>query len=95
MLAVKPSIRALNRNVIQEVAPYFYDIGIELGLEQELRSIATEYPQQCCRKCQLMFEKFLEKGNATWRAVIDALRFGGVKLLELAAQIEVDLPSLF
>jgi len=94
MVSIKPSMRALNKNVIQEVAPHYYDIGLELGVEAtQLRIIETNYRHQCCEKCQLMFEKFLEMGGATWKAVIDALRIGGVQLLTLADRIEVDLPS--
>ena len=88
-------MRALNINVIQEVAPHFYDIGLELGVEvAELRIIRTNHPQQCRKSCQIMFEKFLNKGNATWKEVIDGLRCGAVQLLYLAGNIEKDLPSL-
>ncbi|XP_065885168.1 uncharacterized protein [Dysidea avara] len=92
MLSVEPSMRALNR-IIQEVAPYFHSIGLELGVEAtQLRIIETDYQHQCREKCLLMFEKFLEKGNATWKAVIDALRYE--ELLTLAARMEGDLPKI-
>jgi len=94
MLCMKPSMRALNKNVIQEVAPHYYDIGLELGIEPvQLRIIKTDNPNQCCQKCQLMFEKFLGSGSATWKAVIEALRFSAAQLLNLAERIEVDLPG--
>jgi len=88
-------MQALNINVIQEVAPHFYDIGLELGVEEaELRIIRTDHPQQCRKSCQIMFEKYLKKDGATWKEVIDGLRCDAVKLLYLAGNIEKDLPSL-
>ena len=66
MLSENPPLRSL-RDLIQRVAPYSSGIAIELGLDRYyLQTLETDHPNNCVRRCQKIFDKFLERENATW-----------------------------
>ena len=91
MLSEKPSMRSL-RDLIQSVAPNYYDIALELGLElRYVRIVERDNPNSCVRKCQQIFEKFLERGNVTWREVLHSIR--RLNLNTIVHDIEKQLPG--
>ena len=57
------------------VATYSSGIAIELGLDRYyLQTLETDHPTNCVLRCQKIFDKFLEKENATWGEIIHSIR---------------------
>ena len=90
MLSEKPSLRSL-RDLIQRVAPYSSGIAIELGLDEYRQIVEADYPNNCILRCQRIFEKFLEKENATWGEIIHSIRTLNFNVT--ANDIEIQLPG--
>ena len=91
MLSEKPSLRSLC-DLIQRVAPYSYDIATELGLDRYyLQTLETDHPTNCVLRCQKIFEKFLERQNATWGEILHSIR--SLNFNAIANDIEKQLPG--
>ena len=90
MLSVKPLMRSLH-HLIQRVAPYSNDIAIEFGLDEYLKIVQTDHPNNCVVRCQKIFEKFLKRENTTWEKVLRSLRT--LELEKIAVDIEKQLPG--
>ena len=91
ILSEKPSLRSL-RDLIQRVAPYSSGIAIELGLDRYyLQTLETDHPNDCVRRCQKIFDKFLERENATWGEIIHSIRTLSFNVI--ANDIEKQLPG--
>ena len=90
MLSEKPSMYSL-RDVIQRVAPYSNGIAIEFGLDGYLQIVETDHPTNCILRCRKIFEKFLERENATWGKVISSIRT--LNFNTISHDIEKQLPG--
>ena len=91
MLSEKPSMHSLHE-VIQSIAPIYYDIALELGLEPRyLRIVEHDNPNSCVPRCRKIFEKFLERENATWGKILSSIR--RLNLNTIAHDIEKKLPG--
>jgi len=65
----RPSLRDLNRYVIHKFASDWEDIGIELGLDEQIASIKKDY-QQCTDCHREVLKKWLESTpHATWKTL--------------------------
>ena len=91
MLSERPSMHSL-RDLIQEVAPHWHDIGVQLGLAQrDLAIVETDHSNSCVLRCLKTFKKFLESNNPTWEEVLRSVR--AVNLITLAERVEYQLPG--
>ena len=91
MLSEKLSLPSL-RDLIQRVAPYSSGIAIELGLDgYYLQTLETDHPNNCVRRCQKIFDKFLERKNAMWGKIIHSIRT--LNFNAIANDIEKQLPG--
>ena len=70
-----PTMRDLNRYVIQKCTTDWEDIGLNLGLElNALEIIERNHPQQNATRLRKTLESWLELNpNATWRTLEVAL----------------------
>ena len=91
MLSERPTMISLH-DVIQEIAPLSYDIGVKLGLDTyQLEKFQTDHPTNCVFRCQKIFEIFLKKRNPTWNEVLHSLR--AIDLIVFTDDIEERLPG--
>jgi len=92
MLFEKPSLWSLQRLVIQEVSHVCYYIGLELNISNAvLRNILENHPNNCELRCQMIFEKYLERNIPTWEEILRSIR--QIRLISLADTIERQLPG--
>lgn len=71
-----PTMRDLNRYVTKKYAADWFDIGVELGLEDStLRTIEADYHQsiKCLQNVLNMWLTLSTSGNATWKMLEVAL----------------------
>lgn len=74
-LEARPDMRILNR-FITNMAPEYYDIGLELGVEYEQLEIIRSDPNLCNPqdKCRKMLDLWLKNDtSATWSKLCNAL----------------------
>ena len=94
MLLVKsrPSQKHLLRYVVPDVAPRWYDLGVELLNEEqetELEVIDAKGRDDLKKCCMDMFRCWLSTSvNANWQNLIDALRSPGIDMIVAAENIE-------
>jgi len=92
MLSEKPSMWSLQRLIIQEVAHVCYNIGLELNISYAiLRNILENHPNNCELRCRMIFEKYLERDNPTWKEILKSIR--QIRLIYLVDTIERQLPG--
>jgi len=69
-----PTMRDLNRYVTKKYAAYWYDIGLELGLEVDfLDVIEKDFPQQCAICFRKVLNDWLKTTTPTWNELEVAL----------------------
>ena len=88
-----PTIRLLNNHVRGDIAPRWYDLGIQLLNEEQcakLNIIKDNHPQDAEKCCTEMFEYWLRVDvDASWNKLITALKM--IDEIALAEKIETDV----
>ena len=88
-----PTIKLLNNHVRDDVAPRWYDLGIQLLNEKQiaqLKIIKDNHPQDVVKCCTEMFDYWLRVDvEASWNKLIAALKM--IDEISLAQKIKTDV----
>ena len=90
----RPAMRYLNRYVIAQIAPVWYDVGLELFEteredETRLNTLKAEQHLTDIERARRMLTLWLErKSNASWNDLLEALRMPIIGLSTTAHEIE-------
>ena len=91
-----PSLQAIRKFIVREVAADWSSVAIYLGLESSvIRMARADHPQQCEHACTDIFERWLswEPGTGererTWRTVLSAVEEVGHKAFSQRLQTKV------
>ena len=91
-----PSLQAIRKFIVREVAADWSLVAIHLGLEGSvIRMARADHPQQCEHACADIFERWLswEQGTGererTWRTVLSAVEEAGHKAFSRQLKAEV------
>ena len=91
-----PSLQAIRKFIVREVAADWSLVAIYLGLESSvIRMARADHPQQCEHACTDIFERWLswEPGTGererTWHTVLSAVEEAGHKAFSQQLQTEV------
>ena len=83
-------------HVVEDLCPVmdkWHNIGIQVGLpERDLKSIETNYPRPDDRLRE-MVSKWLSGGQASWDALIEALKSRTVSEVHLAEKLKLKHPT--
>lgn len=89
----KPSHRQLYMYAIKEVAPHWYNLGVQLLKEESvymLKSIKENHPNNVQKCCSEMFDYWLRTDtNASWNTLIVALEQSGQNALAVKIKRDV------
>ena len=90
----KPKLKDFNNHVREAIAADWYDLGVELDLEDKLDEIQANKSSNRKECCTEMF-KFWRRSdpNASWKKLIEALEAPSLKLHELAQTLRHKLNS--
>ena len=93
---MKPVRKDLQKFVIPKVSTHYNEIGIELFHDDDLPvldEIQKANPNDYRKACLAMFQHWLgaDYPNATWNALITALRSPGIQLIAVSHELEKQL----
>ena len=80
---------------IDSIAPKWNMLGMKLGLQSEVQALQHS-PISLCDKCIQIFLLALEQGKLTsWSQLLGVLKSSGLKMIQLAEEIEKDMLSKY
>jgi len=94
VLLDRPKLKDLNNHVREAVIADWYDLGVQLDLEDKLDEIQANKPSNTKECCTEMF-KFWRRSDpkASWKKLIEALEAPSLCLHELAQTLRHKLKS--
>ena len=87
----RPALKYLNRYVRDDITGKWHDIGVELfdvEDERKLNTIKIDYSRDTNKCTAEMLLLWLERKDASWNRLLEALRAPNIKLEALASKIE-------